>query len=167
MLGVDRHVSKVPFADSCSAPKLPPVESHSMTLSDGRAMLAARRSAACQSSWRDVRYHRNGEALDDQRKFGGRHTTDQGRIYRADRETTFLVCKTVSLGDVALPRWRSVGAAHHPGSASCSRHGHDARNDGAAPTKQETAIDTTIHFRGWGRNAFQNGPADVGQGDAQ
>jgi hypothetical protein len=41
---------------------------------------------------------RDGEALDEQRKFGGRVTIDQGRIYRADRGTTLLICKTVSLG---------------------------------------------------------------------
>jgi hypothetical protein len=41
---------------------------------------------------------RDGEALDEQRKFGGRPTIDQGRIYRADRGTTVLICKTVSLG---------------------------------------------------------------------
>jgi hypothetical protein len=65
-----------------------------------------------------------------------RLTTDQGRIYRADRGTTFSVCKTVSLG-MSAPAWRWVIAARHPGWASSSRHGRNARNDSAAPTKQE------------------------------
>ena len=81
-------------------------------------------------------------ALDDQGKFGGKLTTDQGRIYRTDRGTTFSLRKTVSLGTVRSRDGDHVALAIQDG-ASSRRHGHDARNDSAAPIKK-TDVDTNI-----------------------
>src|SRR5207237_5581899 len=67
------------------------------------------------------------------------------------------VSKTVSSG-MSAPAMAIGWPARHPGLASCSRHGPNAQNGGAAPTKQETALDTTIRFRGWGRKRIQ-GPS--------
>jgi hypothetical protein len=144
---------------------LPPAESQSMNLSDGRAMLAARCFAACQSSWRDVRATEKRST----RKFGGTFTTDQGRIYRANRGTTFRGCKTVSSGDVCSRDGDRLAPLAIQDRASCSRHGPDARNDGAAATKQgkSNRYHHPLPRMVGGRNAFQSGPPDVGQGDAE
>jgi hypothetical protein len=91
---------------------------------------------------------RDGEALDEQRKFGGRVTIDQGRIYRADRGTTLLIFKTVSLG-------MSAPVMAFGGSRSLSSIGFlqpawaRARNDGAAPTnKKQTSIPSSTSVDG-------------------
>jgi hypothetical protein len=97
-------------------------------------------------------------ALGDQGKFGGKLTTDQGRIYRTDRGTTFYLCKTVSLGNVRSRDGDQVALAN-TGWASSSRHGHDARNDSAAPIRKQTSIPTFTFVDG-GQNAFQEAPAD-------
>src|SRR5207237_9591195 len=75
------------------------------------------------------------------------------------------VSKTVSSG-MSAPAMAVGWPARHPGLASCSRHGPDARNDGAAPTKQETALDTTIASVDGGGNALK-GPVDACQGGSE
>jgi hypothetical protein len=42
-----------------------------------------------------------------------------------------------------------------------------ARNDSAAPTKQENQCRCPINIRGWGRNAFQRTHFDMGHGEAE
>jgi len=54
-------------------------------------------------------------ALGDQGKFGGKLTTDQGRIYRTDRGTTFSIFKTVSLGNVRFRDGDRVALATQDG----------------------------------------------------
>jgi hypothetical protein len=79
-------------------------------------------------------------------------------LYRPDHVIKVQVWKTVSsrdarsrngdrLAPLAMQNWLPEAGM---GST---------RNDGAAPTKQQPAVNASIHCRGWGRNAFQQGLA--------